>query len=162
MAPTPPKAQSVGIPSNESDKNPSQGPQAAPLPSSSSVGDHLAQNRRGQMKRFTSDGLHHGGAVPTGRIANKNLLSSATPSECKGQQQQQQQQGEQTASALEANLSNLESKLDEILASFGVTAAELDALEEEEKQGQKTGGADGDRAGDGKSAAAAESKEGDA
>lgn len=48
------------------------------------------------------------------------------------------------------------------MASFGVTAAELDALEEEEKQGQKTGGADGDKVGNGKGAAAGESKNGDA
>ncbi|KAL2199256.1 hypothetical protein P885DRAFT_75671 [Corynascus similis CBS 632.67] len=38
----------------------------------------------------------------------------------------------QTASTLEANLTSLESKLDAILASFGISAADLDALDEHE------------------------------
>lgn len=55
--------------------------------------------------------------------------------------------GEQTASALEANLSNLESKLDAILASLGVSAEDLDALDEqqgEQKEGRRdsSGGKD--------------------
>ena len=45
--------------------------------------------------------------------------------------------GEQTARALEANLSSLESKLDEMLASLGGSAAELDALDEEEEEEQE-------------------------
>ncbi|KAL2165162.1 hypothetical protein VTH06DRAFT_458 [Thermothelomyces fergusii] len=40
--------------------------------------------------------------------------------------------GEQTASSLEANLTSLENKLDEILAALGVSAADLDALDEQE------------------------------
>jgi hypothetical protein len=43
--------------------------------------------------------------------------------------------GEQTASALESNLSNLESKLDDILASFGISAADLDALGDDDDEG---------------------------
>jgi ElaB/YqjD/DUF883 family membrane-anchored ribosome-binding protein len=46
--------------------------------------------------------------------------------------------GEQTASTLEANLTSLESKLDEILASFGVSAEELDALDEQEEEKKKS------------------------
>ncbi|KAL2180384.1 uncharacterized protein P884DRAFT_289793 [Thermothelomyces heterothallicus CBS 202.75] len=42
--------------------------------------------------------------------------------------------GEQTASTLEANLTSLENKLDEILAALGVSAADLDALGEQEKE----------------------------
>ncbi|AEO53512.1 hypothetical protein MYCTH_2294938 [Thermothelomyces thermophilus ATCC 42464] len=42
--------------------------------------------------------------------------------------------GEQTASTLEANLTSLENKLDEILAALGVSAADLDALDEQEKE----------------------------
>lgn len=41
--------------------------------------------------------------------------------------------GEQTASSLEANLTSLENKLDEILAALGVSAADLEALDEQEK-----------------------------
>ncbi|KAK3300384.1 uncharacterized protein B0H64DRAFT_437554 [Chaetomium fimeti] len=63
--------------------------------------------------------------------------------------------GEQTASTLEANLTNLEGKLDEILASFGVSEADLDALDEQEKSqssGVKgaTGGAENGGAGEDK------------
>ena len=39
--------------------------------------------------------------------------------------------GEQTATALEASLSSLESKLDDILASFGVLPDEEEAVNEE-------------------------------
>ncbi|KAL2138593.1 hypothetical protein VTI28DRAFT_6521 [Corynascus sepedonium] len=62
----------------------------APSPTSSSVGDNLAQALRDLAR------------------------------------------GEQTASTLEANLTSLESKLDAILASFGISAADLDALDEHE------------------------------
>ncbi|EAQ93282.1 predicted protein [Chaetomium globosum CBS 148.51] len=48
-----------------------------------------------------------------------------------------QNRGEQAASTLEANLTNLEGKLDEILASFGVSAADLDALDEQEAAQKK-------------------------
>lgn len=50
-----------------------------------------------------------------------------------------QNRGEQAASTLEANLTNLEGKLDEILASFGVSAADLDALDEQEAAQKKKG-----------------------
>lgn len=95
MAPTTgPKPQQGENRENLSDNGKPQEPPAheppAPSPSSSSVGDNLAQ-------------------------ALKDLA-----------------RGEQTASTLEANLTNLEGKLDEILASFGVSAADLDALDEQE------------------------------
>jgi hypothetical protein len=58
--------------------------------------------------------------------------------------------GEQTASTLEANLTSLESKLDAILASLGVSAADLDALDrEDEQQQQKDSSGDGKGAGEG-------------
>ncbi|KAH6650738.1 hypothetical protein F5144DRAFT_617532 [Chaetomium tenue] len=74
-----------------------------------------------------------------------------------------QNRGEQTASTLEANLTNLEGKLDEILASFGVSAADLDALDEQEaverkSQGGGEKGGDGD--GDGKGSSGEEGKKG--
>ncbi|KAK4128788.1 hypothetical protein N657DRAFT_676531 [Parathielavia appendiculata] len=45
--------------------------------------------------------------------------------------------GEQTANTLEANLNNLESKLDELLASFGASSQDMDAIDGEDKQQQK-------------------------
>ncbi|KAH6853771.1 hypothetical protein B0I37DRAFT_400881 [Chaetomium sp. MPI-CAGE-AT-0009] len=102
MAPTTaPKSQQGENPSGsgKNEQSPAHEPPAL-SPSSSSVGDNLAQ-------------------------ALKDLAK-----------------GEQTASTLEANLTNLEGKLDEILASFGVSAADLDALDEKEKsqKGSATGG----------------------
>lgn len=43
--------------------------------------------------------------------------------------------GESAASALEANLTSLENKLDDILASLGIEAGDLDEEEEEEEEG---------------------------
>jgi len=70
--------------------------------------------------------------------------------------------GEQTASALEANLDDLDRKLDAILASLGMSAADLDQLDEQE--GQQEGGDDGkgDKGGSGKGDAPVEEKKGDA
>ncbi|KAH6634421.1 hypothetical protein B0J18DRAFT_19150 [Chaetomium sp. MPI-SDFR-AT-0129] len=48
--------------------------------------------------------------------------------------------GEQTANTLEANLTSLESKLDQILASFGISPEELDGLDEKEGKGDEKDG----------------------
>ncbi|KAK4105494.1 hypothetical protein N658DRAFT_503627 [Parathielavia hyrcaniae] len=96
MAPTtPPPGQTAEPRSNGSDEKSSSEEPPAPLPSSSSVGDHLAQALRDLAR------------------------------------------GEQTASTLEANLSNLESKLDEILASLGPSSQDADGPDEENGQQQQ-------------------------
>ncbi|KAK4251897.1 hypothetical protein C7999DRAFT_27580 [Corynascus novoguineensis] len=59
----------------------------------------------------------------------------------------------QTASTLEANLTSLENKLDAILASFGISEADLDALDEQESpKTQKEENGNGTSREDGKSA----------
>jgi hypothetical protein len=57
----------------------------------------------------------------------------------------QNNRGEQTASALEANLTNLESKLDEILASFGMSAEDLDDPAAEQEASKSDGDGKGDQ-----------------
>ncbi|KAK4034095.1 hypothetical protein C8A01DRAFT_39431 [Parachaetomium inaequale] len=116
MAPTTaPKAQQGHDASRNGNTEPPSHEPPAPSPSSSSVGDNLAQALRDLAR------------------------------------------GEQTASTLEANLTSLESKLDEILASFGVSAEDLDALDEQEEKKKKTR-KDG-KDGEGKGAAAAAASE---
>lgn len=70
---------------------------------------------------------------------NHPLLCSHTLTICV-----QNNRGEQTASALEANLTNLESRLDEILASFGMSADDLD----DPVAKQEASKSDGDEKGD--------------
>ncbi|KAJ4297167.1 hypothetical protein N0V88_004085 [Collariella sp. IMI 366227] len=55
--------------------------------------------------------------------------------------------GEQTAAAMESNLSSLENKLDQILASLGVTMEELDEMEEQEEQKEDGAGKSGKKGG---------------
>ncbi|KAK4238663.1 hypothetical protein C8A03DRAFT_33314 [Achaetomium macrosporum] len=99
------------------------------------------------MAPTTPSGSRGADASSNGSDEN-SLSSSSSINDHLAQALRDLARGEQTASTLEANLSSLESKVDAILASLGVSTEELDAVADGQDETQKKDDAKG--ASDGK------------